>query len=118
MTNTELGMQRFENWRRHGLGGEAAIVMAHHYERYAAVCGHHISSEVWDEETRIPVDPKDAEIVEAFVVKTLAAHLSKAVRYYYLGRPRIIGIPERVIKEWVHQAARELMDNGNRFHIV
>lgn len=100
------------------LGGEAAMILSHHYERYAAVCGQHISSEVWDEETRVPVDQKDAAIVEVFVVKTLPAHLSKAVRYYYLGRPRIIGIQDRVIKEWVHQAARELMAQGNRFHVA
>lgn len=114
MTETELGMQRFENWRRYMLGGEAAMILSHHYERYAAVCGQHISSEVWEVETRIPVDPKDAEVVERYIVKSLPLHLSRAVRNYYIGRPKIVGIPGKVLREWVEAAARELM--CKRFH--
>jgi hypothetical protein len=116
MTETQMGLARFENWQRWACGGEVAIIMAHYYPPKSAMAGQHVSSEVWDEEDKpMPIDERDAQIVERMIVR-LPCHLCNAVRYRYVGRPRIIGVPRQVIDNLVEQAAREIM--AKRFHVV
>jgi len=116
MTETQLGLMRFENWQRWALGGERTIILAHYYPPKAAIAGQHVSSEVWDDdlEANIPIDERDAEAVERMII-ALPKHLCCAVRYRYIGRPRHIGMPRHVIEEWVNQAAREIMASKIRF---
>jgi hypothetical protein len=93
------------------------MVRDHYYPAKAAVAGQHVSSEVWDDEYHgDPIDELDAQVVEHFVCHNLPVHLCRAVRYHYTGRPKHIGIPDRVILEWVEQAARQLQ--AKRFHVV
>ncbi len=92
------------------------MILQHYYPRRAAVAGQHVSSEVWDDEPCcMPVDERDAEIVER-MVRALPMHLRNAVRFTYTGRPRMVGTPETWIKEWVEQAAREIM--AKNFHVI
>ena len=114
MTETQIGLQRLANWQRWACGGECAMILQHYYPRRAAVAGQHVSSEVWDDEPCcLPIDERDAEMVEK-LIRNLPTHLRNAVRYTYTGRPRMMGTPETWIKEWVDQAAREIM--VKRFH--
>lgn len=116
MTETQMGLLRFENWKRWAIGGECAMILQHYYPAKAAVCGMHVSSEVWDDDdAQMPVDVRDAELIER-MIKALPMHLCKAVRHHYTGRPRVIGIPEKVLTDWVEQAAREIM--AKKFHVV
>ena len=110
MTETQIGLLRFENWQRWAIGGERAIIMSHYYPPKAAMAGMHISSEVFDDDTdvQIPIDERDAQIVEKLII-SLPCHMCKAVRYHYTGRPKHIGMPRSVIEEWINQAAREIM---------
>ena len=112
-SDTKLGMDRLENWARWACGGEIAIIMSHYYRGRAAVCGEYSrrSDDGDDEEAApevpIPIDAKDAILVES-AIRSLPAHLFKAVRFWFVGRPRIEGVPRRVIRGWVEQAAREI----------
>lgn len=110
-----MGLLRFENWQRWAIGGERAIILSHYYPPKAAMAGQHVSSEVWDDglETLMPVDERDAQIVEKLII-ALPCHMCKAVRYHYTGRPKHIGIPRNVIEEWINQAARTIM--SKTFH--
>lgn len=118
MTETQMGLMRFENWRRWACGGEYVILRELWYPAKAAVVGNYLAEagEVWGtDEQVVPIDERDAEAVER-LIKALPAHLCKAVRFKYTGRPRHIGVPERVIDGWVEQAAREIM--AKKFHVV
>jgi hypothetical protein len=117
MTETQIGLMRFENWQRWACGGEQSIIMAHYYPPRAAMAGQHVSSEVWDDDidALMPIDECDAQIVEKMIVN-LPCHLCHAVRFKYTGRPRHIGMPWHVINEWVNQAAREIM--ARKFHVI
>ena len=70
MTETQIGLLRFENWQRWALGGEKAIIMAHYYPPRAAMAGQHVSSEVWDDDidALMPIDEKDAQLVERLIL--------------------------------------------------
>lgn len=118
MTDTEIGMQRFYNWCRWGVGGECNIIRKHYYPERAVVAGQYLpeAGDVWEEEIPIPIDVKDAMEVERLVTRVIPEHLSKAVRFYFIGRPHIVGIPDKVIKEMVWQAAREIMTR--KFHAI
>ena len=118
MTETQIGMMRLENWQRWCCGGELAIILQHYYPRRAAVAGQYMAEagEVWnDEPDCMPVDERDAELVERLVCQ-LPVHLRNAVRFKFTGRPRMMGTPESWLEEWVHQAAREIM--AKKFHVV
>ncbi len=115
MTETQMGLMRLENWRRWAYGGEVAEILRHYYPRRAAVAGQYVSSEVWDDDAHIPVDERDAELVER-LIRNLPTHIRNAVRYRYTGRPRMIGTPDAWINDWVNQAAREIM--AKKFHVV
>ena len=116
MTETQMGLLRFENWKRWACGGECAMILQLYYPSKAAVAGQHVSSEVWDDDdVPMPVDVRDAELVER-MLRHLPIHLCKAVRYKYTGRPKHIGIPESVLTQWVEQAAREIM--VKKFHVI
>lgn len=92
------------------------MILKHYYPPKAAVCGMHVSSEVWDDDYgTMPIDERDAEKIEK-LIKKLPIHLCKAVRYHYTGRPKVIGIPHRLITELVEQAAREVM--SIKFHVL
>ena len=110
MTETEIGMQRFYNWSRWANGGECAMVLQHYYPQRAAVAGQYMPElgEVWDDEPHIPVDQKDAEQVEKFIV-SLPSHLVKAIKAMFMHRDNSM----RVLVEY---AARELM--AKKFHVV
>jgi hypothetical protein len=116
MTDTELGLQRLDNWARWACGGECAMILQLWYPKRAAVAGQHLSSEVWDDEpARMPVNVKDAEIVEKLIIG-LVPYLRNAVRHTYTGRPRMINTHDKIIREWVEQAAREIMIK--KFHDI
>lgn len=93
------------------------MIMSLYYPAKSAVVGNYSPElgEVWDDEIQMPVDERDAELVER-LLRGLPSHLCKAVRYKYTGRPRHIGIPESVLSAWVEQAAREIM--VKKFHVV
>jgi hypothetical protein len=118
MTETDHGMARFYNWMRWACGGECRMIMKHYYPERAAVAGNYLpeAGEVWNDETPIPIDVKDALEVERLITRELPIHLSKAVRFYFVGRPQIINIPDKVIKDWVYQAARQIM--YRKFRVV
>lgn len=112
-SDTKFGMYRLDNWARWACGGEVAIIMSHYYKDRDAVCGEY-SRRSDDEDdcdcvpdVPIPVDEHDALLVEA-AIKRLPAHLCKAVRFWFVGRPRIDGVSIHVIKGWVEHAAREI----------
>lgn len=118
MTETQIGLMRFENWRRWACGGEYALIRELWYPSKAAVGGQYVAEagDIWNnDEPTMPVDERDAELVER-MIKALPVHLCKAVRFKYTGRPRHIGIPEYVLDGWVEQAAREIM--AKRFHVI
>lgn len=116
MTETEIGLKRLDNWARWACGGECAEILRHYYPRRAAVAGQHLSSEVWDnDDVPMPIDVRDAEIVERLIL-ALPRHLCNAVRYTYTGRPRMIGTPSAWVDQWVQHAAREIM--AKKFHVV
>ena len=110
MTETEIGMRRFYNWSRWANGGECAMVLQHYYPQRAAVAGQYIpeAGDVWEEEPYIPVDVKDAQNVERFIV-SLPSHMVKAIKAMYIHRDNSM----RVLVEY---AARELM--AKKFNIV
>lgn len=111
MTGTQAGIDRLENWSRWCNRGEITEIMRHFYPRRAAVCGNYLSEagDVWDEGQQLPIDAKDAVVVERLVI-AMPIQLKKAVMYFYLHRPKFIGVPDRVLHEWVDQAARRITD--------
>jgi hypothetical protein len=116
MTETQRGLMRLDNWARWCCGGELAIIMRHYYPRRAAVAGQHVSSEVWDDDTApMPIDERDAELVEK-LIRSMPVNLRNAVRNRYTGRPRIIGTPDSWLDQWVEHAAREIM--AKKFHVI
>lgn len=113
-TGTQDGILRLENWSRWCNRGEISEIMVHFYPRKAAICGEYRpeSGDIWgNEPVEMPVDEKDAIEVERLVL-AMPIQLKKAVMCFYLARPRFIGVPEKVLREWVDQAARRLSDIG------
>lgn len=108
MTETEIGMQRFYNWSRWANG--CALVMQHYYPQRAAVSGQYIpeAGDVWEEEPYVPIDQKDAQIVETFIV-SLPSHMVSAIKAMFIHR-------DNSMKVLVEYAARELM--AKKFHVV
>lgn len=113
--DTKLGLDRLDNWARWGRRGEMAEVRNHYYPGKAAICGDYLpeAGDVWIEmhEIAIPVDQKDAELVEKLVL-ALPIQLKKAVTCWYLGRPAVMGISNHTLREWLEQAARRIAVNG------
>lgn len=89
-----------------------AILRAQYYSPKAAVCGNYLADagEVWADDVPMPVDERDAIIVERLVL-ALPIQLKKAVTHYFFGRPRTIGISEYTLREWVDQAARKITND-------
>lgn len=110
MTETQIGMDRFYNWFRWSNGGSTALVLQHYYPQRAAVAGNYIpeAGDVWEEDPYIPIDQKDAQIVEKFIV-SLPSHMVKAIKALYIHK-------DNSMKYLVEQAARELM--ARKFHVV
>lgn len=106
MTETEIGMQRFYNWSRWADG--SAMILQHYYPQKAAVCGEYVTCDIWEPETNIPIDQKDAEQVEKFIV-SLPTHMVSAIKAMFIHRDSSM----RVLVEY---AARELM--AKKFHVV
>jgi hypothetical protein len=121
MTETQMGLARFENWRRWASKGKYAMLRELWYPPRAAVVGQHLAEagEVWgdDYDVGLPIDEIDAELVGR-LIKSLPAHMCNAVRFKYTERPQHIGIPDSVIDCLVEQAARAIMQHGKRFHVV
>lgn len=116
MSETEIGLLRLENWARWARGGECAEILRHYYPRCAAVAGQYKSSDVWDDDPpQLPVDEIDAQLIER-IIRGFPMHLRNAVRYRFIGRPRMVGTPDSWINDWVNQAAREIM--AKKFHLV
>lgn len=117
MSDTQNGLDRLSNWARWSKRGEMAILRAQYYSPKAAVCGNYMADagEVWADDVPMPVDERDAIIVERLVL-ALPIQLKKAVTHYFFGRPRTIGISEYTLREWVEQAARKITKNN--FHKV
>jgi len=86
------------------------MILQHYYPRRAAVTGQYLSNEIWDEADAVspPIDQRDAEIVERLILQ-LPRNICNAVRYTYIGRPRMMGTPDACIRQWVEHAAREIM---------
>ena len=111
MTDTQIGMARLDNWARWGRRGEIAEICSHFYPRKAAICGEYLpeAGDIWDgSEANVPVDEKDAIVVERLVL-AMPTPLRKAVTHWYFGRPRIIGVSRYTLQDWLDQAARRLV---------
>lgn len=114
---TELGQELLSNWRKWALDGEDEILGKLGYPKVVASCHFYVPNKNAEvEETDppppiIPINDAAALAVENILTgKTgnLPEHLSTAVRYVYVGRPRLIGIPSRVLGDWVDHARREI----------
>lgn len=114
-SDTQNGLLRLDNWSRWNRRGEIAEIRRHYYPGKAAVCGNYLpeAGEVWAEEIPIPVDIRDAELVEKLVL-ALPIQLKKAVTHYYFGRPSTIGISNHTLREWLDQAARLIAINNSQ----
>ena len=105
------GYARLENWQRWCLRGYAKDILRHYYPQRAAVCGNYLpeAGDVWEDDDILPVDDKDAEIVEKIII-AMPVQIKKAILCFYLHHPRFIGIPDETLKDLVRQGAARLVD--------
>jgi hypothetical protein len=109
--NTKIGWERLENWQRWNRAGSAGMIAKLSYPALIPACSQYRSSEVFAEtpEYSPPVDTRDAYEVEC-ILRELPGHLRNATKFYFFGRPRIVGVSRDVIEGWVLHAAREIAE--------
>ncbi|MGL5936149.1 MAG: hypothetical protein ACRCZI_11085 [Cetobacterium sp.] len=111
VTLTQLGMARFENWRLWAMRSANAALRGLWYPATAAIGDRQVSSKLFDDDVPPPpVDVRDGQLVEDFVVR-LEPQLNAAVRFWFLGHRShwTERIDHESVKNLVERAARELM---------